>query len=52
MTGRQSFAPIHLTKNQPPTQNLSTIAEGLEHAAFGDIPELELHNQSTTTLPP
>jgi hypothetical protein len=42
------------TQNKPPTQNLSTNAECIEHAAFGNIPEYELHhtssnNTSTTT---
>jgi hypothetical protein len=40
------------TKNLPLTQNLSTIAEGLEHPTFGNILEIEMphpaNNTSTT----
>jgi hypothetical protein len=40
-------------QNRPPTQVLSTIAEGSEHPTFGDIPDAELqqpvNNMSTTT---
>jgi hypothetical protein len=34
--------PQTFAQNQPPTKNLSSIVEGLEHVAFGDIPEVEL----------
>jgi hypothetical protein len=34
--------PQTSTHSQPPTQILSTIAEGLEHATFGDIPEFDV----------
>jgi hypothetical protein len=34
--------PQTFAQNQPPTKNLSSITEGLEHVAFGDIPEVEL----------
>jgi hypothetical protein len=41
------------TQNQVSTHTLSTIAEGSEHPAFGDIPEVHLHqpaNMSTTAV--
>jgi hypothetical protein len=46
--------PPAFAQNHPHTENLSTIIEGLEHAAFSDIPEVELqyptnNNVSTTT---
>jgi hypothetical protein len=44
--------PQTSTHSQPHTQILSTIAEGLEHATFGDIPEFDVipppNNVSTT----
>jgi hypothetical protein len=47
--------PQTSTQNQPTTQNLSTIAEGLEQAAFHDVPEVELqhpaNNNTSTTAP-
>jgi hypothetical protein len=52
----QSMSPSRqrLTQNYPPTQIISTIAEGPENPAFGDIPEIQLHqpsnNMSTTTV--
>jgi hypothetical protein len=40
------------TQNKPPIKSLPPIVEGLEHAAFGGIPEVELqypvNNVSTT----
>jgi hypothetical protein len=46
--------PQASTPNQPPTQNLSSITEGPEHAAFGDIPEVELphatNNNASTAV--
>jgi MoxR-like ATPase len=36
--------PQASASNQPPTQNLSSIAEGLEHTAFDDIPKVELQH--------
>jgi hypothetical protein len=30
--------PQTSSQNQPPTENLSTITEGHEHAAFNDVP--------------
>jgi hypothetical protein len=48
--------PHTLTQNQPPTQNLSTIATSFEHMAFGNILEVELqlpannNNASTTAV--
>jgi hypothetical protein len=50
----QSASPSRqkLTPNHPPTQILSTIIEGPRNPAFGDIPEVQLHqpanNMSTT----
>jgi hypothetical protein len=42
-------------QNQLPTQNLSTITEGLEHTAFVDAPEVKLqhltNNNTSTTAP-
>jgi hypothetical protein len=32
--------PQTLAPNHPPTQIVSTIVEGLENPAFGDIPEV------------
>jgi hypothetical protein len=43
--------PEPSTRNAP-TQNLTIIAEGLEHEAFGDIPEVQLQhptNNNTST---
>jgi hypothetical protein len=47
--------PHTSAQNQLLTQNLSTITEGLEHATFDDVPEVELqhianNNTSTTEL--
>jgi hypothetical protein len=47
--------PKTSAQNQLPTQNLSTITEGLEHAVFDGVPEVELqhtanNNTSTTEL--
>jgi hypothetical protein len=40
--GDETMLPQTFAQNQPPTKNLSSIVEGLEHVAFGDIPEVEL----------
>jgi hypothetical protein len=51
MTRRRSLSP-NLHPKPTATQNISTIAEGLEHATFGDILEVELQhpaNKNTST---
>jgi hypothetical protein len=50
----ENEAPQPSTHN-PPTQNLTTIVEGLEHEAFDDILEVQLqhpanNNASTTAV--
>jgi hypothetical protein len=44
--------PQTSAQTQTPSQNLSTITKGLEHATFDDIPEVQLqhptNNVSTT----
>jgi hypothetical protein len=42
--------PKTSAQNQPPTQNLTTITEGLEHAAFGDILEVELQHPTNNNV--
>jgi hypothetical protein len=37
------------TQNQPPTQNPLTITEGLEHATFSGIPEVEFQHPANNT---
>jgi hypothetical protein len=53
LTPGDEALPQTSTHNQPPTQNISTIAEGLEHAAFDDVLEVELqhlaNNNASTT---
>jgi hypothetical protein len=44
--------PQPSTENQPPTQNLPSITEGLEHATFTNTEEVKLHhatNNNTST---
>jgi hypothetical protein len=47
--GDEALQPA-FAQNQPPTQNLSTIIEGLEHATFSDIPEVELQNPTNNNV--
>jgi hypothetical protein len=45
--------PCHrpsLKTNHPPTQNLSTIIEGLEHVTFSDILEVELQHPTNNNV--
>jgi hypothetical protein len=45
--------PQTSAQNHPPTKNLSSTTEGLEHAGFDDIPEVELQhatNNNTSTV--
>jgi hypothetical protein len=51
---RRSYPKLPPKTIHPSTQVLSTIPEGLEHPAFGDIPEVQLHqlaNNMSTTAP-
>jgi hypothetical protein len=40
----QSEDEAQPSSHNPPTQNLTTIAEGPEHETFGDIPEVQLQH--------
>jgi hypothetical protein len=42
--------PQTSTQNHLPTQNLSTIAEGLKHTAFDDVPEVEVQHPANNTF--